>query len=138
MRELAVEWTTTTAWRTRITLTDGVNGLEFLGTDAQGTDIGRVGLTITKGAGDSSFLRGDTDGDLSINLADPLRTLGFLFHQATLICPDAADVNDDGSINLTDVLEALEYIFRRGAPPAPPFPQPGADLTDDSLGCQMP
>ena len=135
VRQLAVEWATTTAWRASIALKGGVNRFVFLGTDAQGDSVARVELTVTKGAGDV-FVRGDTDGDFAVNVADPLRTLGFLFHQGTLICPDAADVNDNGVLDLTDVLRTLEYIFRRGDPPASPFPQPGADPTDDSLGCR--
>ena len=51
-------------------------------------------------------------------------------------CEDAMDANDDGQVDTADVIFTLDYIFQGGLAPALPFPDCGADLTDDLLGCE--
>jgi hypothetical protein len=80
-----------------------------------------------------AFLRGDVNGDGSLNITDAVRTLLGLFGGLPLPCERAADANDDGSINLTDVLEVLQYLFRFGEPLPPPFPACGRG--SGALGC---
>ena len=88
----------------------------------------------------SIFVRGDTNGDLDINLTDPLATLNYLFLGfGQPRCPDAADANDDGEVSLSDALFVLNYLFLGGSAPPPPSDHPGIDRTLDSLGpCRTP
>ena len=82
------------------------------------------------------FLRGDADGSGSIDVADAILILEQLFLGGGSSCLDALDVNDSGSLNIADAIAALGYLFSGAAPPAPPFPTPGPDPTDnDPLDC---
>jgi hypothetical protein len=85
--------------------------------------------------GPGAFTRGDVNGDRFVDLSDSLLVLFVLFQNTVVDCPDAADTNDDGVLGLTDVLGVLDFLFLNGAPPAPPFPAAGEDLTGDELGC---
>jgi hypothetical protein len=84
------------------------------------------------------FRRGDSNGDGSFVIADPINTLQFLFTGlGALPCEDAADSNDDGILNITDGVHSLAFLFLGGPPPPPPGPSEcGADPTDDALGCE--
>ncbi|MGE3165865.1 MAG: PKD domain-containing protein [Planctomycetota bacterium] len=90
--------------------------------------------------GQVEFLRGDANRTGSIDIADAIAILTFLFAGgAAPTCPDAADVNDDSSVNIGDAIYALSYLFTNGATPPYPFPGAGLDPTLDSLGaCQAP
>jgi hypothetical protein len=81
------------------------------------------------------FVRGDVNGDAYIDISDPILTLLFMFDIMDLYCRDAADVDDNGRINILDPLMSLLFIFTDASPPPPPFPDPGVDPTDDTLGC---
>ncbi|MBN1418648.1 MAG: lamin tail domain-containing protein [Planctomycetes bacterium] len=84
----------------------------------------------------SSFVRGDANGDALIDLADAISILSILFASQPSDCEDAADTNDDGRLDLGDAISLLDYLYAAGAPPAAPFPEPGADPTPgDPLGC---
>jgi hypothetical protein len=84
----------------------------------------------------STFIRGDSNGDGSVNLSDAERTLGHLFlGTRSPACYDAADANDDGAIDITDALRTLTFLFLGGEAIPPPYPAPGEDLTEDLLGC---
>lgn len=83
------------------------------------------------------FQRGDVNFDTAVDIADPLVILGHLFAAAppSLLCADAADVQDNGSVDVGDAVYLLSYLFGFGDPPAEPFAAGcGADLTADSLG----
>jgi YVTN family beta-propeller protein len=84
------------------------------------------------------FVRGDSNGDGGINLADAINSLFFTFNIPGGIspCDDASDVNDDGILNLADGIFLLNYLFPPPAPPPPePFPNCGIDPTLDGLDC---
>ncbi len=85
------------------------------------------------------FRRGDCDGSGSVDIADCLRTLLWLFVPATPkpSCLDACDANDDGALNVADPLHTLGWLFRgSAAPPAPGPSSCGADETiSDALDC---
>ncbi len=82
------------------------------------------------------FLRGDVDQNGTLQITDPIGTLGYLFlGSRTPGCLDAADANDDGALNLTDALFTLSFLFNSGAPIPAPYPDCGADRTPDQLGC---
>ncbi len=87
--------------------------------------------------GDGVFVRGDANGDGSVNIADAVAILSFLFaHLPTVACGDHADANDDGAANIADPIYILQYLFARGAPPPRPFPAPGLDATpNDKFTC---
>ena len=85
-----------------------------------------------------SFVRGDTNGDATLDISDAVATLNYLFLGGAnnrVACEDAGDVNDDGLLNITDPVYALSFLFQGGLPPAEPFPQPGFDETEDGLDC---
>ena len=87
-------------------------------------------------AQESSFRRGDGNGDGIIDTADAVSVLLTIFGPAPRPCADAFDVNDDGRINVGDPVALLRHLFR-GAP-APPAPsgECGPDPTEDGLGCE--
>jgi hypothetical protein len=84
---------------------------------------------------DRFFVRGDSNDDGDLNIADPILVLSFLFNSSggEVFCPDALDANDDGSIDITDAIGLLGYSFLGGLPPRPPFPDCGLDPIEDSL-----
>lgn len=72
---------------------------------------------------------GDGNGDGSIDIADAVHLLGYLFVQgpppASIPCPSCpappcenGDVNGDGSIDVADGVSLLGYLFLQGAEPA--------------------
>lgn len=82
------------------------------------------------------FQRGEVNADGSVDIADGIFVLEYLFNfGAAPGCDDAADANDDGSIDIADGIYILAYLFDFGAPPPPPFLTAGSDPTGDSLGC---
>lgn len=85
---------------------------------------------------EEGFVRGDSNGDMVVDISDPTTTLLYLFAARELLCEDAADVDDSGQVNVTDAIVTLDHLFRAGAPPMPPYPLPGQDPTADELGCE--
>ena len=88
------------------------------------------------------FLRGDSNQDGDLNVADVIVMLEALFLAGMLQCLDAHDSNDDGIYDLSDPVYSLAFLFGSGAaPPAPfgTFPADcGVDPTPDiggDLGC---
>lgn len=82
------------------------------------------------------FIRGDSNGDLQVDLSDTLSTLGWLFSGATVVdCKDANDANDDGQVDVTDPIYTLNHLFRGGPQPPPPYPTEGGDPTEDAIDC---
>ena len=82
------------------------------------------------------FRRGDVDADGTVNLADAVNVLGFLFQGALIPpCLDSADANDDGVVNLADGVFTLNHLFNGApAPPDPGFVDGcGPDPTGDQL-----
>lgn len=83
------------------------------------------------------FVRGEVVSDGSLDLADPVRLLLYLFLGASVDCREAADWNNDLHLDLSDAIGLLQYLFLRGSPPsAPPFPGCGADPEPAGLGCE--
>lgn len=84
------------------------------------------------------FTRGDIDGSGTITVTDCVRILRALFFGEGLDCEEAGDGNDDGRLDISDPIFLFDFVFRGGARPASPFPEPGPDLDDDALGCEVP
>ena len=82
------------------------------------------------------FLRGDVNGDHTVDIADATSLLGYLFGEdQPPWCPDAADANDDGSLNIADPIAILTTLFGNQSVIAAPYPQLGEDPTlEDKLG----
>lgn len=89
------------------------------------------------GQADDWFNRGDANRDGTLNIADAITTLDFLFGGAgaVLLCEDAADANDDGTVNIADAISVLAHLFTSPVPLPPPFGTAGGDPTADVLGC---
>ena len=85
------------------------------------------------------FIRGDSTYDQSVNIADAIFVLDYLFSGGPFtVCPDAADANDDGAINIGDAISLLHYLFSGGETIPYPYPGYGLDPTPDSLGDCLP
>ncbi len=87
------------------------------------------------------FVRGDSNGDLVVNLPDGIYILNFLFNQGPPPpCEVAADANGDGSVSLADGIFVLNYLFVTGIEPEQPFPDCGGTSlpTDSNLSCEFP
>lgn len=83
------------------------------------------------------YLRSDSNGDGSLNIADAVFTLMYLFcHGQVPACPDAADANDNGKLDIGDSIMTLDYLFGSGStvqvPPG--FGRCAIDTTADTLG----
>ncbi|MGE3164903.1 MAG: hypothetical protein AB7O52_08350 [Planctomycetota bacterium] len=96
--------------------------------------IGWFALPATA-LGQSSFVRGDANGDLAVNISDPVTLLAYLFNGGTIGCQSACDANDDGQVNLGDAVYLLGAIFSGGNPPPSPYPTCGPDPSADALTC---
>lgn len=93
-------------------------------------------IDVTGGSGGPIFLRGDANEDLSLNIADVIFILSYLFLQGPGgSCHDAMDANDSGSVNIADAVRILEFLFGAGVSPELPWPTAGEDPTADSLPC---
>jgi len=85
------------------------------------------------------FRRGDANSDGSVDLSDPVATLGYLFEAGTTpTCMDAVDSDDSGVLDITDAVFTLGYLFLGTAPPPDPGPVDcGRDFTFDELECDI-
>lgn len=79
------------------------------------------------------FLRGDSNMDRRIDIADPIHVLNHLYANGSLDCPDAADANDDGRIDISDPIAILYNRFSDLLLPPPNISGKGMDLTNDLL-----
>ncbi|MCA8962155.1 MAG: hypothetical protein KDC38_16630 [Planctomycetes bacterium] len=95
-----------------------------------------VNFDLGGGTGPTTFVRGDANGDSTVNLADAVKILEVLFSGGTPIpCQDTQDANDDGGVDVSDPIYLLTYLFTSGPAPSAPFPTAGIDPTPDGLAC---
>jgi len=81
------------------------------------------------------FIRGDSNRDETVDLADAVNILNVLFRGGSASsCPDAADADDNGAVEITDAITILHFLFLGTASIAPPFPEAGTDPTLDRVG----
>lgn len=94
------------------------------------------GVVVSIGAR-RPFLRGDAFEDGALDITDAIVILDHLFLGGPPPrCADAADSDDNGRIDISDPIRILVYLFLSPLdPPRAPFPSPGCDPTDDTLGC---
>lgn len=93
-------------------------------------------LTLTPYEG-SQFIRGDVDQNGSLDLADGIGVLQFLFLNTATTCYSSLDADDTGNVSISDAVRVLCAVFCPGAPaPAGPYPGCGVDSTDDDGTCE--
>jgi hypothetical protein len=80
-------------------------------------------------------VRGDLSASGALEVTDAILLLRHLFMAEDVACPEAGDYDDDGSLTVTDAIRLLLFIAGLGEAPAEPYPEPGEDLTPDSLRC---
>ena len=111
-----------------VVLVDGASLGNFTRVDGQ--------ITLDQG---TAFRRGDSNGDGTLNIADPIATLGYLFGGgAEPACLASADIDASGTIQLNDPILHLGHIFAGGPPPEAPYPDCGVspgEPCDISPGC---
>jgi len=86
----------------------------------------------------NNFIRGDVNGDDTVNIADALTGLSTLFGTNVPDCYDSLDANDDGNYNISDPIYILAYLFNGGSAPPAPFSSCGGDPTADLVPCDTP
>lgn len=88
------------------------------------------------------FRRGDVNGDLSVDIGDPIALLNYIFPPVPpsipLACEEALDANDDGSVDVSDAVRLLQHLFGFNSQ-ALPFPADrcGIDGSPDTLTCAV-
>ena len=106
-----------------------VDGASLAVTEVTGT------LPLTPYEG-SQFIRGDVTQNGSLDIADVIGVLSFLFLNTVTTCYNSLDANDTGSVSISDAVQILCSVFGPGSPPpAGPYPDCGVDTTDDSGSC---
>jgi len=108
-----------------------LNGFAITGRDIT---LRLTGETATPSGAD--FLPGDSNGDGSLNIADAIAVLQYLFNQLDIDCVAASDVNSDGTADISDPIYFLAYLFGQGAPPVGGGEcAPDPDPADPPLEC---
>jgi len=79
-----------------------------------------------------NFVRGDSNADGKLNVADPIYTLNYLFRDGPAItCMAAADANGADGVDMSDPMFTVYYLWLQGPPPVAPFPDCGARPSDE-------
>jgi len=85
----------------------------------------------------ATYVRGDMNGDGSIDIADAFTAEDYLFlGGADPTCLAALDSNDDHQVDIADIIHLLTYLFLGGMEPAAPFPECGSEPAGSELGCE--
>ncbi|MEE2856102.1 MAG: hypothetical protein VX949_01770 [Planctomycetota bacterium] len=97
------------------------------------------GVLSIEGNAASAFMRGDSNSDTTVDIADAVTVLDYLFSAGIAPgCFDASDANDDESVDVADAVQILDLLFSSGGPlPAPGADGCGIDPTSGSLDCQQ-
>lgn len=85
------------------------------------------------------FVRGDTNGDTRVDIADAIWELSYLFTGGRAPgCTAATDSNGDGRINVADPIYTLNWLFSAGPrSPAPNSCGLSSAEGDIALGCEQ-
>ena len=114
----------------------GVYQWELIAMEGGISSVGRSCSADVVGTPDPLFIRGDVNGDTSVNVADAISILEYLFSgAATPDCLSSLDINDSAAVNIADAIHLLGFLFSGGLPPELPYPDPGVDPTPDALPC---
>ncbi len=97
------------------------------------------GGSLTVAVATDRFIRGDSNGDADVNVADAVFSLNRLFGDGIPPpCAKAADANDDGDFNIADPIRVLNFLFVDAIALPAPYPNAGNDPTPDELTCEKP
>lgn len=90
-------------------------------------EVGTEGGNITfVPVTDTPFLRGNCNGDATINIADGIWILNYLYQNGpAAACEAACDFNDDGMMDASDAISVIMWRLQDGPPPTAPFPDCG-------------
>jgi len=84
-------------------------------TDSCGNESDRTSAVEASPEEAFNAVRGDSNGDLEVNISDPTYTLQWLFIGGDAPpCEAAADSNGDGDINISDPTYTLQWLFLGG------------------------
>jgi hypothetical protein len=115
-------------------------GFDFI--SSNNAEVARRPILIIRSGGSAAgaFNRGDANADGTVNIADAIFALGYLFGGGPApVCMDTADANDDGAANIADAVTILGHLFGGAGPLKPPFRACGPDPTADTLpACNFP
>lgn len=96
-------------------------------------------LWTTSASAQWTFTRGDCNGTPSVNVADAVAIVTYLFVGTfDPPCIDACDSNDDGVVDVSDPVYLLQFLFQAGPALPEPYPACGSDPTPDALDCAGP
>jgi hypothetical protein len=107
---------------------DGATGSAYRGKYANALMVKKIPAPLV-----AQLRRGDVNASGTVNIADAIGLLGYLFLSGSLGCLEAADVEGDGGVTVGDAISLLSYLFTAGLPPEPPFPDCGP--ATGGLGC---
>ncbi|MEM7262993.1 MAG: hypothetical protein AAF488_13455 [Planctomycetota bacterium] len=105
--------------------------------NAAGDNLGDAFIRTPVGTAPvAEFIRGDSNEDGGLDIADAIFALNLLFGTGgTVTCDDANDSNDDGGFDISDAIYTLAALFSSGSNPGAPFPNCGDDPTPDGFDC---
>ncbi len=85
---------------------------------------------------DVNFLRADANNDLTLNIADVVYILNYIFlNGPDPECFRAADANGSQGLDLADSIFIINYLFTNGSAPPAPFPSCGTPASPSILSC---
>jgi hypothetical protein len=114
---------------------DGLSDFAFSELGVLDDDPGYVYVIYNPFAG-SSFVRGDANFDDTVDIADAVFVLGYLFLGGRApLCEDAADADDNGRIEISDGIRTLNHLFLGTVTLPAPYPEAGEDPSPDGLSC---
>ena len=98
------------------------------------TPFGVPGVIIN----DGQFFRGDADMSATINLADSIFILRYLFVGGEERCLMAMDTDDSETVSIVDAILSLNVMFGMGGDYPMPSGYCGQDQTVGGLSCDLP
>ncbi len=101
-----------------------------------GGDGGHALTAIEVQRTSAKFRRGDANADGSVDVADGVTIVYYLFAGQACACVSALDANDDGQVDTSDAVYVLYHLFLHGPPPPSPFRTCARDPTRDALSCE--
>lgn len=106
-----------------------------------GTELSPYGTSgaVYRVIAPKEFLRGDSNSDDQVTLADVVKDIEYMFTNGSVECLDAVDANDDGVVNLADPIFTIQFLFLDGPQIRSPYPNCGLDPSGDAtinLGCE--
>jgi hypothetical protein len=100
----------------------------------------QLGVEVSDGAGEPSFIRGDCNDDGGVDISDAVCVLNWLFLGGSAPdCAAVANSNGDAAADISDATYLLNHLFLGGPTPTAPYPSCGAGtLPADATTCASP